>query len=168
MSYLVISSDGHAGPPPEVYREYLDDRFRTAFDEHQAELEAGRMVNTDFVEEWDEETGDHEMQAGYDPASATPSSTSEGVAAEVLFPDADVLGTGRLASSPFGSGLGSGVGADPDAGPGRAPGPTTAGSPTSAPPTRTAASAWPSCPSPPASTTPSPRCTRRPSAGCGA
>ena len=73
--YLVISADGHAGPPPDVYREYLDPAFREAFDQHQAELEAGRMVNTEFVEEWDEETGDHEMRAGYDPRSATPSST---------------------------------------------------------------------------------------------
>ena len=30
------------------------------------------------------------------------------------FPDADVLGTGRLASSPFGSGLASGAGSDPE------------------------------------------------------
>ena len=46
-----------------------------------------------------------------------------------------------------------------------APGPTTAGSPTSAPPTPSGASAWRSCPSPPASTTPSPRSRRRPSRG---
>jgi predicted TIM-barrel fold metal-dependent hydrolase len=114
-NYLVISSDGHAGPPPEVYREYLEERFRQAFDEHQAEVEAGRMVNTAFVEEWDEETGDHEMKAGYDPGVRDAILDTEGVAAEVLFPDADVLGTGRLASSPFGSGLGSGSGADPEA-----------------------------------------------------
>ena len=73
------------------------------------------MVNTAFVEEWDEETGDHEMKAGYDPAVRDAILDQEGVAAEVLFPDADVLGTGRLASSPFGSGLGSGVGVDPSA-----------------------------------------------------
>ena len=42
------------------------------------------------------------------PTPATRCSTREGVAAEVLFPDADVLGTGRIASSPFGSGLGAG------------------------------------------------------------
>ena len=113
--YLVISADGHAGPPPTVYREYLDPAFREAFDTHQAELEAGRMVNTEFVEEWDEETGDHDMKAGYDPAVRDGILDQEGVAAEVLFPDADVLGTGRLASSPFGSGLGSGAGADPEA-----------------------------------------------------
>jgi predicted TIM-barrel fold metal-dependent hydrolase len=114
-NYLVISSDGHAGPPPEVYREYLEARYRQAFDEHQVELEAGRMVNTAFVDEWDDETGDREMKAGYDPAVRDAILDTEGVAAEVLFPDADVLGTGRLASSPFGSGLGSGAGVDPDA-----------------------------------------------------
>jgi predicted TIM-barrel fold metal-dependent hydrolase len=113
--YLVISSDGHAGPPAAVYREYLDPAFREAFDLHQAELEAGRMVNTAFVEEWDEETGDHDMHAGHDPAVRDAVLDQEGVAAEVLFPDADVLGTGRLASSPFGSGLGSGAGVDPAA-----------------------------------------------------
>ena len=113
--YLVISADGHAGPPADVYREYLDPAFREAFDRHQEELEAGRMVNTEFVEEWDEETGDHEMKAGYDPDVRDAILDQEGVAAEVLFPDADVLGTGRLASSPFGSGLGSGAGADPAA-----------------------------------------------------
>ena len=113
--YLVVSADGHAGPPPEVYREYLDPEFRERFDTHQAELEAGRMVNTAFVEEWDEETGDHEMRAGYDPGVRDAILDQEGVAAEVLFPDADVLGTGRLASSPFGSGLGSGAGVDPAA-----------------------------------------------------
>jgi predicted TIM-barrel fold metal-dependent hydrolase len=96
-----------------VYRDYLDPGFRTAFDEHQAAVEAGRMVNTAFVDEWDEETGDHDMKAGYDPGVRDAVLDREGVAAEVLFPDADVLGTGRLASSPFGSGLGSGADADP-------------------------------------------------------
>jgi predicted TIM-barrel fold metal-dependent hydrolase len=113
--YLVISADGHAGPPPAVYREYLDERFREPFDRHQEALQAGRMVNTAFVEEWDEETGDHEMRAGHDPEVRDRILDTEGVAAEVLFPDADVLGTGRLASSPFGSGLASGVDSDPEA-----------------------------------------------------
>ena len=112
--YLVISADGHAGPPPAVYREYLDPGFRAAFDAFQEAEQAGRMVNTAFVEEWDEETGDHELKAAYDPATRDAVLDAEGVAAEVLFPDADVLGTGRLASSPFGSGLASGVGADPE------------------------------------------------------
>jgi len=113
--YLVISSDGHAGPPPAVYREHLEEGYRKQFDEHQAAQEAGRMVNTAFVEEWHEETGDAEMKAGYDPEVRDRILDQEGVAAEVLFPDADVLGTGRLASSPFGSGLASAAGVDPSA-----------------------------------------------------
>jgi predicted TIM-barrel fold metal-dependent hydrolase len=116
-SYLVISSDGHAGPPAEIYRDYLDPEFREAFDAHQAQMaelsRIGRPDNSAFVEEWDEETGDHDLKAGYDPATRDAILDREGVVAEVLFPDADVLGTGRLASSPFGSGLGSGVGVDP-------------------------------------------------------
>lgn len=114
-NYLVISADGHAGPPAEVYRDYLDPAFRVAFDEHQEALSAGRMVNEAFVEAWDEETGDHDMKAAYDPDARDAVLDTEGVAAEVLFPDADVLGTGRTASSPFGSGLGSGEGVDPAA-----------------------------------------------------
>ncbi len=34
--YLVISSDGHAGPRPEVYRDYLDPQFREEFDRQHA------------------------------------------------------------------------------------------------------------------------------------
>ena len=30
--YLVVSSDGHAGLPPEQYRDYLDPQYRDAFD----------------------------------------------------------------------------------------------------------------------------------------
>jgi predicted TIM-barrel fold metal-dependent hydrolase len=113
--YLVISSDGHAGPPAEVYRDYLDPQWREAFDEHQEAVSAGRQVNEAFVEEWDTETGDHDLKAAYDPTTRDTILDTEGVAAEVLFPDADVLGTGKAASSPFGSGLGSGADADPEA-----------------------------------------------------
>ncbi|MCU1399697.1 MAG: Amidohydrolase 2 [Acidimicrobiales bacterium] len=112
--YLVISSDGHAGPPSDVYREYLEERYRVPFDEHQALIASMRVTNDAFIEEWDEETGDHDMLAGYGPAVRDGMLDKEGVAAEVLFPDADVLGTGRLGSSPFGSGLASGRDADPE------------------------------------------------------
>ena len=113
-NYVVVSADGHAGPPAPVYREYLDPSFRDAFDAHQEALQAGRMTNQAFVDEWDEETGDRELLAAYDSDVRDKILDAEGVAAEVLFPDADVLGTGRTASSPFGSGLASGAGvADP-------------------------------------------------------
>ncbi len=81
-NYLVISSDGHAGPPSDVYREYLDPAFRAAFDVHQAEMAAlaslGRPDNTAFVEAWDEETGDHDMQSGLRPGGPRPDPRSRG------------------------------------------------------------------------------------------
>jgi predicted TIM-barrel fold metal-dependent hydrolase len=115
--YLVISADSHAGPPAAVYRQYLEAGFRERFDDYQTQVarQAGQLVDARFVEEWGGETGDDELRIAYDPAVRLRALDSQGIAAEVLFPDADVLGTGRLANSPFGSGLGSGADADPAA-----------------------------------------------------
>ena len=95
------------------------------------------------MKQWEEETGgDGGLSAGYDGDARNAILDEEGVAAEVLFPDADVLGTGRLSASPFGSGLAAGSQSDPaDAVAGAAP--TTAGSPTSWPAIRTGGSASP-------------------------
>ena len=96
--YLLISADGHAGPPAEVYRDHLDPAYRDAFDEHQAQLTALReamLQDTAFREEWERRTGDGGLTAAYDSAARNEKLDGEGVAAEVLFPDADVLGTGR-------------------------------------------------------------------------
>jgi len=115
--YLLISSDGHAGPPAELYREYLDPRYHAQFDAHQEQqsvLRAGSR-NEKFRAEWEARTGgDGGLTAAYDSAARNELLDREGVAAEVLFPDADVLGTGLLASSPFGSGLGSSGDSDPE------------------------------------------------------
>jgi predicted TIM-barrel fold metal-dependent hydrolase len=118
--YLVVSADGHAGPPAERYREYLDPAYRSAFDEHLESidllLEGARAArdNTEFVAKWERLTGDGGLAAAYDSDRRNAVLDGEGVAAEVLFPDADVLGTGKIASSPFGSGLGGGQGMPPD------------------------------------------------------
>src|SRR5947199_10868930 len=115
--YLVISSDGHAGPPADVYRDYLDPAFRQKFDEHQramAEFRSALQTSGDFVKKWEQETGgDGGLRAAYDSDFRNEVLDSEGVAAEVLFPDADVLGTGRVAASPFGTGLAAGSQSDP-------------------------------------------------------
>ena len=54
--YLMISSDGHAGPPPEHYRDYLESKYHQRFDEHQAETlalrEATRGSSEEFEKEW--------------------------------------------------------------------------------------------------------------------
>ena len=112
--YVIVSSDGHAGPPADIYRGYLDAKHHEAFDSHQSVVASGRKINEDFVEEWDEETGDLELKSAYDPDVRDSILDAEGLVAEVIFPDADVLGTGRAAASPFGSGLASGADADPE------------------------------------------------------
>ena len=108
--HLVISADGHAGPPAEVYRGYLDPGFRERFDVFQQELSDLRAEMADrtagFQAEWEEETGgDGGLTAAFDSSTRNAVLDDEGVACEVLFPDADVLGTGRIAASPFGTGL---------------------------------------------------------------
>src|SRR6188768_291766 len=82
--YLIVSADGHAGPPAHIYREYLDEAFRERFDEHQNNITTTGMVPDSFVEEWDEETGDHDMLAAYDSDARLAVLDQEGVAAEVL------------------------------------------------------------------------------------
>jgi predicted TIM-barrel fold metal-dependent hydrolase len=117
--HLVISADGHAGPPADVYRDYLDPTFRQRFDLFQQELSDLRAAmedrTADFQAEWAAETdGDGGLTAAFDSATRNAVLDEEGVAAEVLFPDADVLGTGRIAASPFGTGL-SGDNSDAEA-----------------------------------------------------
>jgi predicted TIM-barrel fold metal-dependent hydrolase len=109
--YLVISSDTHAGPPAERYRAYLDPKYREAFDADLAvvlEMNRARSAqseSSDFENQWEAETGDGGRRASWDPAARDAELDREGVAAEVIFPDADVLGGG--ASAPFHAGLGS-------------------------------------------------------------
>src|SRR3954469_8255875 len=92
--YLVISADGHAGPPAEVYREYLDPDYREKFDDHQkarTEFRAGFQTSNDFTKKWEKETGgDGGLRAAYVSEARNEILDGEGVAAEVLFPDADV------------------------------------------------------------------------------
>jgi predicted TIM-barrel fold metal-dependent hydrolase len=116
--YLLISADGHAGPPADLYRAYLDEQYHRRFDEHQAEQLAQRQAAgygaEAFKKEWEAKTGDGGLTGAYDSDVRNEMLDREGVAAEVLFPDADVMGTGRLASSPFGSGLASSGDSDPE------------------------------------------------------
>lgn len=119
--YMVVSSDGHAGPPAARYREYLDPAYRDAFDAHQEqtrqllELARGDKSRDEFVKKWEKVTGgDGGLLAAYDSDHRDKILDDQGVVAEVLFPDADVLGTGRISASPFGTGLGGGAGVEPD------------------------------------------------------
>jgi predicted TIM-barrel fold metal-dependent hydrolase len=109
--YLVISSDTHAGPPTERYRDYIDPQYREAFDADLAanqelhDLRRDLVDSAEFEKQWEEETGDGGRRASWDPVARDAELDAEGVVAEVIFPDADVLGGG--ASAPFSAGLGS-------------------------------------------------------------
>ena len=109
--YLVISADTHAGPPTLRYRDYLDPQYREAFDadvaanEQLIGLRKELVDSAGFEEEWERQTGDGGRRASWDPAARNAELDREGVAGEVIFPDADVLGAS--ASAPFGAGLGS-------------------------------------------------------------
>jgi hypothetical protein len=64
--YLVISSDTHAGPPSEAYRDYVDPEFREAFDRDLEQslalrsviLESASEEEERFRVDWESETGD--------------------------------------------------------------------------------------------------------------
>lgn len=108
--YLVISSDCHAGLPNTAYRAWLDPELREAFDEavlarqRMAELAQQGFVNKDFADAWHEE---HEegLRGGWDASRRDRELDGDGVAGEVIFPDADSVSSG--ASAPFGAGLGA-------------------------------------------------------------
>jgi predicted TIM-barrel fold metal-dependent hydrolase len=109
--YLVISSDTHAGPPTERYGEYLDPKYRDAFEEDmrltklESDFRRALVDGQEFERQWEAETGDSGRRASWDPVRRNAELDREGVVAEVIFPDADVLGGG--ASAPFHAGLGS-------------------------------------------------------------
>jgi len=105
--YLVISSDGHVGLPPERYRDYLESRYHALFDETvQKEIEARkehekRFLIDDFNTKWRARVGDG-LEGAWDGAIRNRVLDADGVAAEVLFPD----GITERNAPPFGADIG--------------------------------------------------------------
>ena len=112
-NYLVDSSDCHAGPPPEKYRAYMDPPFRDQYDDFLAGLAAMddqraahfNAAQAIFREKFLAKTGDGGIRACWEPDLREKELDNDGVAGEVIFPDADVLGIGGISRSPFGTGL---------------------------------------------------------------
>ena len=106
--YLVISADCHAGLPNEQYRDWLEPRYHDEFDAYLAdrarmmELAARGMINQEFAQEWAAEN-EEGLRGGWDATRRDVELDADGVAGEVLFPDADAVSSG--ASAPFGAGL---------------------------------------------------------------
>ncbi|MEV6396296.1 amidohydrolase family protein [Streptomyces sp. NPDC051907] len=118
--YLIVSSDCHAGLPTERYRPYLDARFHRDFDDFLAGRDRRREemtrlgVRTEaFAAKWfsDNEEG---LRGGWDAAQRLKELDGDGVAAEVVFPDADAVDSRTAA--PFGVGLGLCGDQDPELG----------------------------------------------------
>ena len=113
--YTIISADAHAGLPCEEYRPYLDERYYAQFDDYLAERHANRdlqmKLNYDYITHWETE---HEegLRGAYDAEQRDKEMDADGVAAEVIFPDADAI-TG-MESPPFGAGLSAGMIEDPE------------------------------------------------------
>ncbi len=105
--HLVISSDCHAGLPPERYRDYVDPRYREIFDVAlPIQIETARQMARKFLideinEEW--RKGREEALAGaWDSDVRNRVLDADGIAGEVIFPD----GITELNMPPFGAGIG--------------------------------------------------------------
>ncbi len=115
-NYLVISADCHAGLPNAEYREWLDAEVHEQFDAalaeraRQAEMAAQGFLNQEFADEWHSEN-EEGLRGGWDAGRRDKELDADGVAGEVIFPDADSVTSG--ASAPFGAGLGSTGDTDP-------------------------------------------------------
>ena len=113
--YMVISADGHAGLPCEHYRQYLEARHHAAFDafleERTARREESLSFNYDYIMGW-EKANEEGLKGAFDPSVRDKELDTDGVAADVLFADADAI-TG-MASPPFGAGLFAGAIEDPE------------------------------------------------------
>jgi predicted TIM-barrel fold metal-dependent hydrolase len=104
--YLVISSDCHAGLPPEKYRDYLDPQYREAFDAAlpiqiaATEEAAEKFLVSEINEQW--RRGREDQLAGaWDHDMRIQVLDNDGIAGEVLFPD----GITEMNMPPFGAGL---------------------------------------------------------------
>ncbi len=115
--YLIISSDTHAGLPNAEYRDWLDPRYHEQFDDatearkKMMEMAAQGFMNKDFADEWhsDNEEG---LRGGWDATRRDKELDADGVAGEIIFPDADSVSGG--ASAPFGAGLAASANTPPE------------------------------------------------------
>jgi predicted TIM-barrel fold metal-dependent hydrolase len=104
--YLVISSDCHAGLPPERYRDYVDPRYREAFDQalpvqvrmtREAEK---RFPVAEVNAEW-RKGNEKALSGAWDHDERIKVLDGDGIAGEIIFPD----GVTEMNAPPFGGGF---------------------------------------------------------------
>ena len=104
--YLVVSSDCHAGLLPEQYRDYVDPKFRDAFDValpiqiEETKKAAKKFLVADINAQW-REGRDEALSGAWDHHERVRVMDEDGIAAEVIFPD----GITEMNMPPFGAGL---------------------------------------------------------------
>jgi predicted TIM-barrel fold metal-dependent hydrolase len=118
--YLIIAADSHAGLPTAQYRPYLEQKYMPQFEEfltQQKELiEASTRLGVrdeKFAKNWYEEHDD-ELAGGWDAIRRDQTLDADGVAGEVVYPDADAVES--RTAVPFGAGLGLSGDLDPELG----------------------------------------------------
>jgi predicted TIM-barrel fold metal-dependent hydrolase len=100
LRLLIVSSDGHVGPPVEAYRRYVDPEFRADYDDWLARYVPMWMatrpkpaalretLSENYKREWQRNAKVAEGAAGtWNPAQRIASLDVDGIAADVLFPD---------------------------------------------------------------------------------
>ena len=104
--FTVVSSDCHAGLPPERYRPYLDPEYRETFDQvlpiqKQMTDKAERVfLLTDINEQWRAGV-QTQLTGAWDHERRIEVLDADGVAGEIVFPD----GVTEQNAPPFGAGL---------------------------------------------------------------
>jgi len=119
-SYLIISSDCHAGAQTLDYRPYVDPEYRERFDEDvvrqqtmMAEMrERMGLTENEFVKEWYEEN-EEGLRGGWDAEQRDKELNGDGVVGEIMFPGPDASGRGGT-SAPFSVGFGVSGASDPN------------------------------------------------------
>jgi predicted TIM-barrel fold metal-dependent hydrolase len=105
--YLVISADCHAGLPIGQYREWVEPRYREAFDAAlPAELELRQFerdtfLDEEFEAEWKSGRVSEGIRGAWDSDERIRQLDEDGIAAEVIFPD----GVTEMNAPPFSAGF---------------------------------------------------------------
>ncbi|MAE94447.1 MAG: amidohydrolase [Deltaproteobacteria bacterium] len=104
--HIVVSSDCHAGLPPEQYRSYVDPQYRDAFDHAlPIQIEMTKTMERSFLiadinAEW-REGHEKALTGAWDHAERMKVMDGDGIAVEVIFPD----GITEQNAPPFGAGF---------------------------------------------------------------
>jgi hypothetical protein len=105
--FILISTDGHAGLPPERYRDYIPEKYHAQFDKELEEsIEARQLAEKHFLldefnKKWREGI-EEDLKGAWHSEIRNDVLDGDGVVAEVLFPD----GITEHNSPPFGADLG--------------------------------------------------------------